>query len=390
MFTRTRYQYGSLRKKERAKGPDAWEFRYYETIGQSRPRRSATVGTVDQYPNKAAARQAVAGLLLKLNSETPTAGGVTFAALVDRYLAEELPERFSTRVSYLSVVNTHIRPKWAAFPLDKIKPMAVEDWLRDLPLAPKTRANTRSIMHLIFKCAERWELIEIGKNPIALVRVTGCTKRLTTPRVLTAVEFAGLLPHLEEPYRTMVIVAQCLGLRVSEIVALKWGDFDFQNLTLLVQRSIVHGRMGAVKTEYARDFVPLDPQLASVLEDWRKRAPFKEEADWLFANPRTGRPYHQESIRQKPLRKAAIAAGIGPRLGWHAFRHTYRSWLDATGAPLKVQQELMRHASITTTMNVYGKAMPNIKREANSKVVRMVLKQEKGEPIALAPQAVSS
>ena len=237
---------------------------------------------------------------------------------------------------------------------------------------------------------ERWELIEIGKNPIALVRVTGCTKRLTTPRVLTAVEFAGLLPHLEEPYRTMVIVAQCLGLRVSEIVALKWGDFDFQNLTLLVQRSIVHGRMGAVKTEYARDFVPLDPQLASVLEDWRKRAPFKEEADWLFANPRTGRPYHQESIRQKPLRKAAIAAGIGPRLGWHAFRHTYRSWLDATGAPLKVQQELMRHASITTTMNVYGKAMPNIKREANSKVVRMVLKQEKGEPIALAPQAVSS
>jgi len=40
--------------------------------------------------------------------------------------------------------------------------------------------------------------------------------------VLTAVEFSGLLPHLKEPYRTMVIVAQCLGLRVSEIVALKW------------------------------------------------------------------------------------------------------------------------------------------------------------------------
>ena len=390
MFTRTRYQYGSLRKRRRIKGPDAWEFRYYETLGQSRPRRTATVGTVDEYPTKAAARQAVAALLLKLNSEAPTAGVVSFAAVVDRYLEEELPERFSTRESYLSVVNTHIRPKWADFPLDKIKPMAVEDWLRNLPLAPKSRANARSIMHLIFKCAERWELIEIGKNPIALVRVKGCTKRLVTPRVLTAVEFSGLLPNLKEPYRTMVIVAQCLGLRVSEIVALKWGDFDFQNLTLLVQRSIVHGRMGALKTEYSRDFVPLDRQLASVLEEWRQRAPFKEEDDWLFANPRTGRPYHQEQIQKKPLKKAAIAAGIGPEIGWHTFRHTYRSWLDATGAPLKVQQELMRHASITTTMNVYGRAMPDIKREANSKVVRMVLKQEKREPVAAAPLAVSS
>ena len=43
------------------------------------------------------------------------------------------------------------------------------------------------------------------------------------------------------------------------------------------------------------------------------------------------------------------------------------------GAPMKVQQELMRHASIMTTMNVYGKAMPSIKRKANSKVVSMAL-----------------
>jgi integrase len=171
---------------------------------------------------------------------------------------------------------------------------------------------------------------------------------------------------------------------------LKWGDFDFQNLTLLVQRSIVHGRMGAVKTEYSRDFVPLDRQLASVLEVWRQRAPFKGADDWLFANSRTGRPYHQEEIQKKPLKKAAIAAGIGSKIGWHTFRHTYRSWLDATGAPLKVQQELMRHASITTTMNVYRRAMPNIKREANSKVVSMVPKKEKREPIAAAPKAVFS
>ncbi len=67
------------------------------------------------------------------------------------------------------------------------------------------------------------------------------------------------------------------------------------------------------------------------------------------------------------------AAGKFAEIGWHTFRHTYRSWLDETGAPMKVQQELMRHASIQTTMNVYGQAMPESKRAANEKVVTMVL-----------------
>jgi len=64
-------------------------------------------------------------------------------------------------------------------------------------------------------------------------------------------------------------------------------------------------------------------------------------------------------------------------IGWHTFRHSYRSWMDDTGAPLTIQQELMRHASVTTTMNVYGKAMTDSKRQAHSKVVQMVLKEPK-------------
>lgn len=390
MFTRSRYQFGSLRRRKRAKGPDAWEFRYYEQIGENRQRRHLTIGTIEQYRNEADARRAVSGLLLKLNSEVPQTGAVLFGALVDRYIEDELPERYSTRCSYLSALNKYIRPKWADFPLDKIRPMAVEEWLRQMSLAPKSKANIRGIMRSMFKCAERWELVEMGKNPISLVRVKGCTKRLTTPRVLTVDEFCGLLPHLKQPYKTMVIVAQCLGLRVSEIVALVWSDFDFQNLSILVQRSIVHGHVGPVKTEYSRDVVPLDCNLVRVLQDWRRQTPFRGSDDWVFANPRTGKPYHQEEIQKKHIKKAAIAAGIEPDIGWHTFRHTYRSWLDATGAPLKVQQELMRHASIATTMNIYGKAMPSIKREANGKVVSMIFNKEKGELTQPAPLAVSS
>jgi len=55
-----------------------------------------------------------------------------------------------------------------------------------------------------------------------------------------------------------------------------------------------------------------------------------------------------------------------------------RKRMDDTGAPLTVKQELMRHASVTTRMNVYGEAMTDSKRQAHSKVVQMVLQAPKG------------
>jgi len=76
-------------------------------------------------------------------------------------------------------------------------------------------------------------------------------------------------------------------------------------------------------------------------------------------------PIHEE-------RRAA--AGKYDGIGWHAFRHTYRSWLDDTGAPVGVQQKLMRHSQVSTTMNVYGNALMEAKPDANTAVVRKVLR----------------
>jgi len=69
-----------------------------------------------------------------------------------------------------------------------------------------------------------------------------------------------------------------------------------------------------------------------------------------------GKAYHQESLKKRHLQRVAELVSLPEGIGWHTFRHTYRSWLDETGAPKKVQQELMRHASIQTTMNVYGQS----------------------------------
>ena len=367
-----------IERKERRCGNFAF-MRLDQTGG--RQRRTVMIGTREEYPTESAAKKSpvVQAILLRINADQPAAlGAATFGAVIARYEEEEMPERHSTRTSYLSQINNQIRPRWADTPLNAVKPMAVEDWLKSLALAPKTKSHVRSLMHTIFQCAERWELIE--KNPIKLVRVKGGTKRLKTPRVLAPGEFHSLLPLIREPYRTMVLVAGCLGLRVSEIVGLQWQDFDFAGRTLLIQRSIVHGRVGDVKTEYSRDSVPLDSALIEVLMLHKERCLPTSEG-WLFANPATERPYHQEEIQKKHIRKAGVAAKIGGDIGWHTFRHSYRSWLDDTGAPITVQKELMRHASIQTTMNIYGKAMTDSKRQAHSKVVEMVLHGSKKDPV---------
>jgi integrase len=373
--SRAYYQFGSLTLKKRAKSADVWEFRYYEdaTTG-GRARKALFVGTTDQYKTEAQARKAVEALLLKLNAEKPMhhLGTVTFGGLCDRYIAEELPERYSTRKSYLSNINLHIKPRWGEYLIEAVRPMAVEGWFKEMDKSPKTKAHIRSVMHVIFECAARWELFNERRNPIEMVRVKDSTKRRKRPMILTNDTFDAVLAGLPEPFRTMVVVAQCVGLRVSEITGLQWGDLDTERRQLLVQRSVVNGRVDDVKTEYSHDHVPIHESLLEVLLAWSEQCPETEEG-WMFPNPLSSKPYYSTEIQKRYLKPAGIKLGLGP-IGWHTFRHTYRSWLDETGAPMKVQQELMRHASIQTTMNVYGQAMPESKREANGKVVTMVLK----------------
>jgi len=171
-----------------------------------------------------------------------------------------------------------------------------------------------------------------------LVEVIGGSRRKKKPRILTAEEFHALLAFLREPYRTMVIVAMALGLRVSEILALQWRDIDFESLTIMVQRAVVNGHVDEVKTEYSEDELPLDPDFATVLLAWKLKCP-RSPAGWVFPSPITLNPYHASSIQKKHIRRAGKSVKLGT-IGWHTFRHTYRSWLDATGAPLGVQQKV--------------------------------------------------
>ena len=270
-------------------------------------------------------------------------------------------------------MKNHIEPKWRDFLIESIKPLLVEDWLKKLDLAPKSKAHLKTLMHILFNAAMRWELIPYQHNPMSLVRVKDSSKRLREPKFLTAQEFCALLEHIPEPFRTMCILAMCLGLRVSEVLGLRWTDIDWEGMRIAIRQAYVYGRQGDVKTSTSQKWMPLDRSLAEKLRQHRLRfASRRNIENWVFANPETGKPYWPGRVQENWLVPAARKIGIG-RIGWHTFRHSHSTLLHALGVDLKVQQELLRHADIRTTMNIYTQAVPTALREANSKVVRLVI-----------------
>ena len=126
-------------------------------------------------------------------------------------------------------------------------------------------------MHVLFNAAMRWELIPYQHNPMGLVRVKDSSKRLREPTVLTAEEFRALLEHIPEPFRTMCIVAMCLGLRVSEVLGLRWRDIDWEGLRIAIRQAYVYGKQGDVKTRASQRWMPLDRSLAERLRQQRLR-----------------------------------------------------------------------------------------------------------------------
>jgi integrase len=392
-FTRERFQNGSLRRVPRKTGPDVWEFRFRDHTKPGLPMRQMTLSTLE-YPTETAARRALQEELLRINgSEAYIAQrSPTFGTVLDKFIADErLKEikayrpgdivdeglKYSTTTGYLSVIKQHLRPKWGEVQLTDIKPLAVQEWLRQLNLSRKTKQNIKAVFHRMVELAMLWGLTTAQRNPLSLVEIKGGSSRPRRKKsIITPGQFQQICNRLEEPFRTMVVIAMCLGLRVSEILALKWSDFDFEVGTLMITRGTVHARIGRVKTDYSEDEMPLHPVFAEILLAWQAGCPASEEG-WVFPNPNTGGVWHASVLQGDVLVPTGKEVGV-ERLGWHTFRHSYRSMLDACGAPVGVQQKLMRHAQVSTTMK-YGNAYMTEKRKAHGAVVQMVLPSQHDE-----------
>jgi len=367
-----RHKSGSVVFDKRRK---TWNFLWWE----DGKRRSRMIGDVKQIPTKSAAWNAAKPVVIISDGQTihgakhGESETLTLSELAERYQHERLPSRHSTARMYRSWLRNHILPKWGNLPVTEIQPRPIELWLRQLNLSPKSKSHVRGMLHLLMEFAMWSGALEVSRNPIDLVVVKGATKRTRQPRSLNVDEFRKFVQHLEEPFRTMALLCVCFGLRISECLALKWSDVDWLNGKLRIERAIVRQHVDDVKTIYSQKQMSIDSELLGILKAWKQASQFSADGDWLFASPvQLGRLPWSYPYILRVFHKAANSAGIGG-LPTHTLRHSYRSWLDAVGTPIAVQQKLMRHSDIRTTMNLYGDVVTDEMAQAHSKVVGLAL-----------------
>jgi integrase len=366
---RARAKQGSVVLDKRIK---TWNFFFWE----NGKRRSKKIGTQSQYPTKAAAWRAAKALRDAVEQQTTVSirsTAPTVSTLIEQYRAEKMPQRLDTNRGYESWISVHILPKWEQNLITDLQARPVGQWLDSLPLAPKSRVHVRGILSSLWNFAMWKQAIPMQVNPISLVTVKGASKRIRQPRSLTVEQFRLLVSHLREPFGTMALVCVCFGLRISECLALRWSDVDWLNGLLRVERGIVEQNVDDVKTDESRKSLAVAPELLERLKVWKQTTEFPADGDWIFASPlKHGRLPYSYTGFWRELDRAGKAAGIG-HLGTHTFRHSYRMWIDAVGTTIGVQQKLMRHADIRTTMNIYGDADSTDMREAHGKIVQLAL-----------------
>jgi integrase len=196
-----------------------------------------------------------------------------------------------------------------------------------------------------------------------LLKIKTVIKGTRKPLVLTIKQYQAFAAQLSDLHRAMVVTAMCSGMRVSEVLALRWGQVDFAAGVMSVQQRVASS--GSIQAEGSDGKLPMDPVLAETLLEWRNKT---SSTGLIFPSHITGRCYHPGPIQQDYFRPVARKLGL-VGVCWHTFPQSYRSWMAEDGAPAGVQQKLMRHAVVAAGTHSHSNgSKPNGK--ANGKVVR--------------------
>lgn len=169
----------------RTSGAEVWEYRYRNHAEPGSPMRQMTLSVLE-YPTETKALVQLQAEVLKINSpkayrehNNPTLGLVIDRFMLDERIEEIVQQKpgettitdgisYSTAAGYRSYLKRHVKPKWGSTPLGAVKPLEVTEWLKSLPLSPKTCGQVKALLHLLLEKAMLWGLIDLQRNPCSL------------------------------------------------------------------------------------------------------------------------------------------------------------------------------------------------------------------------------
>jgi integrase len=225
----------------------------------------------------------------------------------------------------------------------------------------------RNLMSKIFAMAKRWGYFS-GDNPSQGIELPE-KKPVREKHALTPEQIPQLLSVLREPARTMVHLAILTGLRIGEILGLRWRDLDLVNGLITVEQACYRGLIGLPKTRGSRRTLPLPQELVGVLKAFYKRSA-PQSPDQLVFRTRNSTPLGDTNLLHRHLKPAGQKIGA-PWLSWHTFRRTHATLLPRVGASMKDVQMQLGHSKLSTT-SIYVQPMPEYQRDAVERLAQLV------------------
>jgi integrase len=273
--------------------------------------------------------------------------GATFADAAAewlRFIQEDRERKPSTLVDYRSALKAHLLPAFGERPLESIEPSDIEEWRRSLVgLSNRSKNKLLIQMHGIFRRAQIvWGL---PVNPLARVekhpmKSSGGIRVFSPEEVWALVRAAA-----SEQDGALFLTAAFTGLRMGELLALRWRDVDFAGSTIRVRASYAGRALTTPKSGKVRA-VPLAPDVAAALAQLGRREHWLGEDDLVFVGE-TG-SYLDGSALRRRYKEGLGRAALRP-LRFHDLRHTFGTRMIAK-ADIRRVQEWMGHADIQTTM----------------------------------------
>jgi integrase len=375
-MTRRREQSGYLYKRG-----EWWVLRYRATVNESgvlrRIQRAEKIASVAEYPTEEAVRQSkqFKHKLTDATIETPAADKVMrLGEYASKVFLPAMAEqrKASTARDYRNRWNRYLAPHCAKLWMREVKTHHVSAILK--AIARDHKINITSLSHCkwllsaVFLYAKNQGYFD-GQNPVVDAQLPNAKPKAET-YAYSLNEVERLLSFLPEPAATVVAVAAYTGLRKGEIQGLQWEGYS--GTELRVTRAIWNGIVDEPKTAASKKAVPIIPQLQQMLDAHRlasgnpKTGPmFKNSAgnpmdlhnlEWRVILPILHRCKHCRLNRQEHKKADHRFEVVKVWHGFHAFRRGLGTTLYRLGVPDKTIQNVLRHAQLSTTLNLYVKA----------------------------------
>jgi integrase len=299
------------------------------------------------------------------------------------YIPGTLPLlRKPTRDRYKPIIENYLLPAFGGKMLSELTFTNLQSFCTNLnpALSFESRNKIRNVLGSILHSAIKAKfLVEDPTIGLAVAHDKEPRRKLT----ITPEQFAALVDSIPEPYATVLYTAGWTGLRVSELLGLKWRCIHADSIT--IDQRYCRGDWDVPKTKASAATIGVEPAVIRRIErlkslsvnvraglGTRHYRVVKDSGadDLVFPNLVNGKPMCDQNLLARIIKPAAKRLGI--TVNWQILRRSHCTWLVQSGADPKSVQGQMRHSRISTTMDIYAQLVPQQQRVALGKLSEFV------------------